>query len=653
MQIGIGIGIPMSAIAGGGAALSLTEQVQAMFAGTAGLMYDFSDPTKLFQLSNGTTAVTADSDPIGYVTDLSGNAAHGTQATAENRPLYKTGLPRALFDGTNDSISAGTVDFSGTDKVTVLVAVNVTGSGNQGVVGLGNTTAGDFNVLWSSGSVSYRGSLYGSTDNSQVVIGSDKPTIPHTKVMSFQFDLAGATATDEMGFRMNGLQLNETVVAAGPAGSGNLRSAACVVGLVQGAFYLTGSIYRIIVIGRALTVAELFAAESWCGTSIGYTVIPEIPAAGQSALQMLDTYGQSLSCGATPPAVPISTTTRFAGDVMFTTNLKTTVVGFSFASLIPLVETTDTLSGIPCAETPIAGMSEMLHERSTYTGLTLGMATGFPSLTIAQCSIGQTAYNSRLTAIRAAYQRGREQSMQAKMLAFCWLQGESDGATATASYAATLNTLRTDINTDVKAITKQTDDLWCVSYQLDRAKIGLAHLLAQETYDNIVVAAPIYHLERNADGIHFTSLGSKIMGAYFGLAYERAVLGSDPTWKPLMCTGSSVAAQTIDLTYNKSGLVFDTTIVSAQTNQGFAVVDAGLTPLTVSSVTIVSGNIVRIVVASGTPATVYYGFDDPANHTSGIDKGNLRDAQGDTVVFDGDGLDYPMHNWAVLQSISL
>ena len=92
---------------------------------------------------------------------------------------------------------------------------------------------------------------------------------------------------------------------------------------------------------------------------------------------------------------------------------------------------------------------------------------------------------------------------------------------------------------------------------------------------------------------------------------------------------------------------------SALREQGFAVVDAGLTPLTVSSVTIVSGNIVRIVVASGTPAKVYYGFDDPANNTSGIDKGNLRDAQGDTVVFDGDGLDYPMHNWAVLQSISL
>ncbi|MBP9155995.1 MAG: hypothetical protein KBF48_13735 [Xanthomonadales bacterium] len=651
MQIGIGIGIPMSALAGGGAAFIPDS---AFFAGSKGFAYDFSDATKLYQLSNGTTAVTADSDPIGYVTDLSGNAAHGTQATAGNRPIYKTGLPRALFNGTSQFLAATGVDLSGTDKVTVIVACNLLTTTNRGLVGHGNSAAGDFNLLYSSGSASWWASLHGSTGNAQVTIATaDKPAVPHTQVFSVILDLAGATATDEIDWRMNGVSVAEEVAAAGPAGGGNFANRTSEVGRTHGAFFMDGSVYRIIVIGRELTTAELFNAEYWAGQAIGYTVIPEIPPAGQSALQMLDTYGQSLSCGATPPAVPISTTTRFAGDVMFTTNLKTTVVGFSFASLIPLVETTDTLSGIPCAETPIAGMSEMLHERSTYTGLTLGMATGFPSLTIAQCSIGQTAYNSRLTAIRAAYQRGREQSMQAKMLAFCWLQGESDGATATASYAATLNTLRTDINIDVKAITKQTDDLWCLSYQLDRAKIGLAHLLAQETYDNIVVAAPIYHLERNADGIHFTSLGSKIMGAYFGLAYERAVLGSDPTWKPLMCTGSSVAAQTIDLTYNKSGLVFDTTIVSAQTNQGFAVVDAGLTPLTVSSVTIVSGNIVRIVVASGTPATVYYGFDDPANHTSGIDKGNLRDAQGDTVVFDGDGLDYPMHNWAVLQSISL
>ena len=70
--------------------LSLTAQVQAMFAvaGREGFMYDYMDKSKLFQLSNGTTAVVTNSDPIGYVTDLSGKGHHGTQATAGSRPLW-------------------------------------------------------------------------------------------------------------------------------------------------------------------------------------------------------------------------------------------------------------------------------------------------------------------------------------------------------------------------------------------------------------------------------------------------------------------------------------------------------------------------------------------------------------------------------------
>lgn len=624
--------------------------------GYKGLAYDFTDKTKLFQNSNGTGAVTADSDPIGYVTDLSGNSRHGIQATSGNRPLYKDGLPRALFNGTTQFLAATGVDLSGTDKVTVIVACNLLASGTKGLVGHGASGVGDFNMLYSGANASWSASVYGSTGNSQVVIATaDKPAIPHSKVFTTVLDLSGATATDEIDWRMNGVSVLETVTAAGPAGGGSFANRTTEIGRALAAFYMDGSIYRVIVIGRELTTAELFNAEYWCGTGIGYTVIPEIPPAGQSAYQMLDCYGQSLSCGATPPATPISTSTRFSGDVMFGTNLKTAVVGFNYSSLIPLVETSDTLSGTVCAETPISGMSEILHERSVFSGSTLGMATGFPSLTIAQCSIGQTIYISRLAAITAAYKRGREASKQTKMLAFCWLQGESDGANAT--YAANLNTLRNDINTDVKAITKQTDDLWCLSYQLDRAKIGLAHLEAQEAYDNIVVASPIYHLERNADGVHFTSLGSKIMGAYFGLAYERVALGSEPSWKPLMATGSSVAGANIDLTYNVplGVLAFDTTIVPSQTNSGFNLVDSGGSPLTISSVSITGTNTVRIVASSSVPsgAKVHYGFSDPTSHASGVSKGNLRDTQGSTIIFDGGGLDYPMHNWAVFQTVQL
>ncbi len=43
--------------------------------------------------------------------------------------------------------------------------------------------------------------------------------------------------------------------------------------------------------------------------------------------------------------------------------------------------------------------------------------------------------------------------------------------------------------------------------------------------------------------------------------------------------------------------------------------------------------------------TLNYG--DLINGTCG---GNIRDSQGDTYIFNGGGLNYPMHNWLVVFS---
>lgn len=55
-----------------------------------GVWYDPSDLSTLFQDSAGTTPVTADGDPVGLMLDKSGNGFHAVQATAGNRPVYKT-----------------------------------------------------------------------------------------------------------------------------------------------------------------------------------------------------------------------------------------------------------------------------------------------------------------------------------------------------------------------------------------------------------------------------------------------------------------------------------------------------------------------------------------------------------------------------------
>lgn len=52
--------------------------------------YDFSDEATLKQTSAGTGDVTADTNPIGYASDKSGQARHLIQPTAANKPLYRS-----------------------------------------------------------------------------------------------------------------------------------------------------------------------------------------------------------------------------------------------------------------------------------------------------------------------------------------------------------------------------------------------------------------------------------------------------------------------------------------------------------------------------------------------------------------------------------
>ena len=72
--------------------------------GERGGYYNFYDPATMFQLSDGTGTVTTATDPVGYVTDQSGNGLHLTQATTTHRPTYDTtGTASVMHDGVDDT----------------------------------------------------------------------------------------------------------------------------------------------------------------------------------------------------------------------------------------------------------------------------------------------------------------------------------------------------------------------------------------------------------------------------------------------------------------------------------------------------------------------------------------------------------------------
>jgi hypothetical protein len=110
-MIGIGLFLRPGSGAGGSA-----FNPASLFVGSdAGVVYDLTDKDALAQLSNGTTAVTAEGQPIGWVFDAAPGVKPATQATAGFRPIY-AGYPRTLGTEivTNGELSSGASWTAGT-----------------------------------------------------------------------------------------------------------------------------------------------------------------------------------------------------------------------------------------------------------------------------------------------------------------------------------------------------------------------------------------------------------------------------------------------------------------------------------------------------------------------------------------------------------
>ena len=89
----------------------------------------------LFQDVAGTVPVTADGDPVGRMQDQSGNGNHATQTVSGSRPVYRMDgtLHWLEFDGVDDALRTTNIDFTNTDKMTVVLGVSALGVSNRGL----------------------------------------------------------------------------------------------------------------------------------------------------------------------------------------------------------------------------------------------------------------------------------------------------------------------------------------------------------------------------------------------------------------------------------------------------------------------------------------------------------------------------------------
>jgi hypothetical protein len=245
-----GIGIS-PAIAGGG----VSYNPAVLFGGgTEGIWIDPSDTSTMFKDVAGTQPVTADGDAVALIKDKSGRGHDLSQATAAQRPLYKTavGLSWLQFDGVDDNLT-GTLPIAqlggNLSKTTIL-------ADRPADIAAGHTLF-----------------IYGS----QVGSRAFGVTEDGTGITLFEWgaDLLAAgqsSAADKVitGIR-NGTLLSirkNAVVVAGPTDEGAtlIDTNTLTVGQLPGLNQYSGRIYGLMIV--AGTPDPTFA-EKWLGTKAG------------------------------------------------------------------------------------------------------------------------------------------------------------------------------------------------------------------------------------------------------------------------------------------------------------------------------------------------------------------------------------------------
>jgi hypothetical protein len=221
------------------------------------LWLDFDDAATLFQLSNGTTAVASDADPIGYATDKSGSGRHHTQGTAASRLTFKAavqnGKNAALLDGVDDFLRPA-VSLAALTAATAFLVVRAAAdpAGAAGTSGLWEYSDVQATHFPFTDGVVYDG--FGSTVRKTT--GNPTTTLAQWNVYGI------VSKANEWTSRINGVQHFTT--ATNTVGWGTAATNALGVSESAGStYYLSGHVGELIVYDSELSAANRQAVEAY------------------------------------------------------------------------------------------------------------------------------------------------------------------------------------------------------------------------------------------------------------------------------------------------------------------------------------------------------------------------------------------------------
>ena len=288
---------------------------------------------------------------------------------------------------------------------------------------------------------------------------------------------------------------------------------------------------------------------------------------------------------------------------------------------------------------------------------------GMGSTSILKFIKGEELYETFLSKIQLAYDNAKEKGNNTvKVPAVVYVQGEADLVPHTQQYKELLAQLQVDLNTDIKAITNQEEDIPIVLYQTNQLNIGglddgfssfkstipTSQMQLIRDNDMFIAATPFYWMDYYNENIHITGYWQKVAGYFYGNAILNYIEGRFS--KGVVPSGIFVSENDIVIKYNVPSLplVVDTeTVTKVGDNLGYNVIKSDKTDILVSA-EVYREQVVLHCSESPIGCRVRYGINGSINKAGWKEgpRGNIRDSS--IIPIDVDGQNFIAHNWAYM-----
>ena len=255
-------------------------------------------------------------------------------------------------------------------------------------------------------------------------------------------------------------------------------------------------------------------------------------------------------------------------------------------------------------------------------------------------------YNKFIKEIRTAHDKAQERGWEFFVPAVCWMQGESDIVEyPDYDYKEYFHRMYNDLNTDIKNVTHQKDDIRIICYQTSTITKGLRYkpnnfdateprtptaqmeLIRDDTL--VWASGPTYPYDFVNESLHIDAAGQKSIGV---LAAHSAlgILRGGKRFTGLMPISIEVQGNDIHIKFNVPcpPLCFDTINVKKADNYGFNVIRKDDTDI-ILNVCVEQNTAVIKCIESPKGCKLRYGINGEFLKGGCMNgpRGNLRDSQ--------------------------